>query len=106
MENKTLRERLDALNIQGWNYEKNIVKTAVLPHLETLPDEKNAKICIIQDAVFMQILGEKGDSLFRERYSDVDDAIAESKALKNLFIQMGCEVKDDPKFPNDFSVTF
>ena len=107
MENKsTVREKMNALNIQGWNYERDIVKVSVLPHLETLPDEKNAKIKITVSALWMSILSSSGERIFHERYKDEEDAIAEAKALKNLFVRMECEVEDDPEYPNDFSVTF
>lgn len=100
----TVRQKLNAVTTEQI-YEKQIIEVSVLPYLYNHPG-KEKKIHIKLDAVWMSIIAvDENKELFHERYEDIDDAIAEAKALRTLFEKLECEITE-AEYPNEYFVTF
>ena len=101
-----VQEKLNEICGEGWNYEKQIIEVAVLPHLEEKSGEE-VKLLIMIDAFFFIIkTADMAEILFHERFQDEDECIAEAKALRNLLEKLdNCKI-EDAEYPNEYFVTF
>ena len=77
-----------------WDYEKQVAETTILPHLAKMPKDKDVKVYVETDAVFLNVrIENEAGFVFQERHNHPDEAIAMSNGLKSYFEENGNPVK-------------